>query len=259
MLTRLHKNMKIGHLKAAMSSQSHDWFTLENLRGKASEISVSRSKQLLPCLPSTSLMHREKMFKERALLMNQSKDEKAAERASRRAAVLVPFCLKEGKPAVLFTVRSQLVSTHKGQVSFPGGHCDEGEAAPCTAMRETKEELGVSVGPIKLIARCTAIPAVTGTAVQPIIGFLENDIGSEPHDHFQLSEEVERCFALTIDELYDPDLRIIDRNIQHPKRGKSGKWPVFQGDPHGAEVWGLTAFILDSVLRKLITPLRPED
>jgi 8-oxo-dGTP pyrophosphatase MutT (NUDIX family) len=209
---------KTSLMRRPMSSSSHDWFTLENLRSKAAEVSVSRSKNLLPCLPSTTLTHREKMFKERELMITQSEDEKTAERAKRRAAVLVPFCFKEGKPAVLFTVRSQLVSTHKGHVSFPGGHCDEGEAAPRTAVRETIEELGESIGQIHLIARCTAIPAVTGTAVQPIIGLLEKDVGSEPHVHFQLSElEVDRCFALTIDDLYNPNLRV-DR-LSHPKTG----------------------------------------
>mmetsp|Transcript_52534 Transcript_52534/g.67356 ORF Transcript_52534/g.67356 Transcript_52534/m.67356 type:complete len:251 (-) Transcript_52534:103-855(-) len=234
----------------------NNWFNLENLQKQAEKISVSRSTTLLPCLPSTSLLHREKMFKERQALVMNKEDEAKAERASRRAAVLVPFCLKEGKPAVLFTVRSQFVSTHKGHVSFPGGHQDEGEAAPAAAIRETIEELGNNIGPISLIARCTAIPAVTGTIVQPIIGFLEKDIGKEPHSHFHLSDqEVDRVFALTIDDLYNPNLRI--ENKLHPRKGKSGKWPIFQGDPHGAEVWGLTAFILDGILRKLITPIKP--
>lgn len=248
---RQHKKMQ-----SRFFSADHDWFSVENLQNQADKITVSRSKTLLPCLPSTSLTHREKMFKERQELVQNKSNEAAVERALRRAAVLVPFCYKEGKPAVLFTVRSQFVTTHKGHVSFPGGHQDEGEAAPAAAVRETIEELGDDIGPIKLLARCTAIPAVTGTIVQPIIGVLEKDIGKEPHDHFQLSDqEVDRVFALTIDDLYNPNLRI--QNKTHPKRGKSGKWPVFQGDPHGAEVWGLTAFILDGVLRELISPIRP--
>lgn len=108
----------------------------------------------------TSRKNQEKMFNERDTIINNISDPKAAARASRRAAVLVPFCLKEGRPAVLFTVRSQHVSTHKGQVSFPGGHTEPGESAPVAAVREAHEELGSSLGPIALIARCTTMPAV---------------------------------------------------------------------------------------------------
>jgi hypothetical protein len=65
---------------------------------------------------------------------------------------------------------------------------------------------------------------------------------------------VDRAFALTLDELHDPALRITTGG--HAKSGKSGHWPVYLGEPQGAEVWGLTAFILSGVLRELITPLR---
>jgi nudix motif 8 len=183
-------------------------------------------------------------------------DPKKAERALRKAAVLVPLCLKEGKPAVLFTVRSHNVSTHKGQVSFPGGHINEGEAAPAAALREAREELGDGLGPITLIARCTAVPAMTGTIVHPVVGFVDVDVGPAPHRHLDLCDvEVARAFALTVDELYDPRLTT-RRAGEDPKRGRSGRWPVFLGEPQGAEVWGLTAFILRAVLHQLVTPHR---
>mmetsp|Transcript_40143 Transcript_40143/g.65946 ORF Transcript_40143/g.65946 Transcript_40143/m.65946 type:complete len:174 (+) Transcript_40143:1-522(+) len=59
----------------------------------------------------------------------------------RHAAVLIPLCNVNGRASILFTVRTDKVSTHKGQVSFPGGHLEPGETAAAAALRETGEEL----------------------------------------------------------------------------------------------------------------------
>ena len=66
-------------------------------------------------------------------------------RKRRPAAVLVPLCTVDNEPAILFTLRSATLSSHAGQISFPGGHADcvdeEREDPVVTAIRETKEEL----------------------------------------------------------------------------------------------------------------------
>ena len=66
----------------------------------------------------------------------------------KRAAVLIPLCNRHGVPSILFTLRSTSVGTHKGQVSFPGGHINDGETAVEASIRETKEELGSTIGNI---------------------------------------------------------------------------------------------------------------
>jgi hypothetical protein len=52
---------------------------------------------------------------------------KMNEAVMKRAAILVPLCNRHGKPSILYTVRTNAVGTHKGQVAFPGGHIDAGE------------------------------------------------------------------------------------------------------------------------------------
>ena len=55
------------------------------------------------------------------------------------AAVLVPLLLQDGEWRLLYTRRTDLVESHKGQVSFPGGACDDGETTPEeTALRKPR-------------------------------------------------------------------------------------------------------------------------
>ena len=64
-------------------------------------------------------------------------------RASRRAGVLLPLCMVGDTPSVLFTVRADTLKSHSGEVSFPGGMMDAGDAdITATALRECCEEIG---------------------------------------------------------------------------------------------------------------------
>ncbi|RPI68420.1 MAG: CoA pyrophosphatase, partial [Ignavibacteriae bacterium] len=63
---------------------------------------------------------------------------------ARKSAVLVPLLIREGGlPDVMFTLRSDTLRSHSGQISFPGGRMDEGEDAVTAALREMQEETGV--------------------------------------------------------------------------------------------------------------------
>ena len=64
----------------------------------------------------------------------------------RKAAVMLPLCNVNGAASCLFTKRTEEVGTHKGQVSFPGGHVDVGETSIEAAQRELVEELGSAAG-----------------------------------------------------------------------------------------------------------------
>ncbi len=70
------------------------------------------------------------------------------------AAVLVIFDLVSSQPRLLFTKRTQQVSTHKGEISFPGGRRDPADAdLLATALRETEEEIGLSRDNIEIVGR----------------------------------------------------------------------------------------------------------
>lgn len=159
----------------------------------------------------------------------------------REAAVLVSLCHIEGEASVLFTKRSDKVGTHKGQVSFPGGMADEGDAGPAhTALRELEEEIGLGAGEVEVLGLFHEAQAITGVRVVPVVGFLgEVDLGT-----LTISEaEIDEVFALRFSELLD-DAQRFEKVL-----GDRGPHPVFVAGPH--PVWGLTAWILREVLEEL--------
>ena len=167
------------------------------------------------------------------------------------ASVLVPLCNVNGVASILFTVRTQTVGTHKGQVSFPGGRSDKDETPTETALRETVEELGASIGSIDIIGECDPIPSITGSLVTPIIGMVEQDL----HDLSILTpsvNEVDKVFVRSIEELISPGY------LQHQaseRLGVTWNMPIFGAHTGDERIWGLTAFILECVLNKLVIPV----
>merc|ERR1711872_102926 len=80
---------------------------------------------------------------------------------ARRSAVLIPLCLVDGEPSVLFTLRTRQLAKHRGEVSFPGGMEDEGDGGDpvVTALREAKEELGISSENVQVWGTLPQLPS----------------------------------------------------------------------------------------------------
>lgn len=109
-------------------------------------------------------------------------------------AVFVPIIKKEGKDCLLFEVRGKHMRRQPSEICFPGGRMEEGETPTETAVRELKEELGVS--PTKIHGATDFLVLRTGTVVYPILGELS---ASDP---FLFShQEVEEVFTVPIADL----------------------------------------------------------
>ena len=165
---------------------------------------------------------------------------------ARTAAVLVPIASIDDEPHVVFSVRSDKVSTHKSQVSFPGGHIELNETAEQAALREAREEFGPDFERgFSVVAECREVLAVTGTVVTPVVACRSRplDLG---RDVVYEEDEVAEVFSLPVAHLLDPV------NREERVYENRGKLPVFHGGP--AEIWGLTAYVLDGVLEKLVRP-----
>lgn len=89
------------------------------------------------------------------------------------SAVLVPLIVEKGELAVLFEVRSAALNWQPGDICFPGGRIEAGDAAPvAAAIRETSEELGLAVKNITVLGALDKIIANIGVVVYPFVGYL---------------------------------------------------------------------------------------
>jgi 8-oxo-dGTP pyrophosphatase MutT (NUDIX family) len=90
------------------------------------------------------------------------------------AAVLVPMVNRPDGLAVLFTERSADLPDHAGQISFPGGRVEPGDAdVDAAALRETEEEIGLPRDRVTVLGRLADYETVTGYRVTPVVGWVE--------------------------------------------------------------------------------------
>ena len=122
-----------------------------------------------------------------------------ADRVLRPAGVLAPIVEKDGQLQLLLTKRSSALKHHPGQIAFPGGKQDEGDAdVVAAALREAWEEIGLPRDSVDVLGTLPSHETVTGFTVTPVIGFVRDafEIIPEPG-------EVEEVFAVPLDHVLD--------------------------------------------------------
>lgn len=166
---------------------------------------------------------------------------------ARDAAVLLPLCLAEGALSVLFTLRTDSVPTHKGQVAFPGGGRESGDAdLVATALRETEEELGVAASAVDVLGLGDDAFSITGMRVTPVVGWLGELPAVRPSPR-----EIADVFTLSVEYLRRPDC-VSEQEMSGPD-GRLWRVPFFHGGRH--PIWGLTAWMLREVLNVMEAPV----
>jgi len=119
------------------------------------------------------------------------------------AAVLVPLVWHDDEWHLLFTRRTDIVESHKGQVSFPGGACDEGETTPeQTALREAEEEIGIQPDHVRVLGKLANLVTITYFRVIPVVGVIRWPSVFRVGEH-----EVARIFTMPLGWLANPSNR----------------------------------------------------
>jgi len=100
----------------------------------------------------------------------------------KEAAVLAPLFWRGGEPWAYLTRRPMTLRTHPGQISFPGGGREAGDlTALHTALRETREELGIAPENVDVLGVLGAMPTITSFWVTPFVGVVPEDVKLSPN------------------------------------------------------------------------------
>lgn len=174
------------------------------------------------------------------------KEARFAPRTPAHAAVLVPLVLRE-ELTVLLTQRTEQLSTHSGQVAFPGGRQDPEDAdATATALREAQEEVGLDPGQVEVLGSLPVYETGTAFMVTPVVALVQPDAPLHPNPY-----EVADVFEVPLRFLLDPAHH--QRHRLH-WLGLEREWfsmPYLDG---GREryIWGATAGMLRNFYRFMV-------
>lgn len=162
----------------------------------------------------------------------------------RAASVLIPLLRCEDAWHVLYTRRTETLTSHKGQVSFPGGAADPGDPSPeMTALREANEEIGLKGEDVKLLGTLDRRPTISQFLVTPVVARIP-----WPYPFQLSSSEVSRVFTIPLAWLADASHR-----EERPYNVPGGYYEkVIYYQPYDGEIlWGATARITVDLLEVL--------
>lgn len=147
------------------------------------------------------------------------------------------------QPEIILTRRARHLSSHSGEVSFPGGKWDETDRSlAMTALRESEEEIGLPPSAVEVINVQSPHYSKHGIKVTPYVGIVPPDIPLQPNPH-----ELDAIFSVPVEFFLE------DRRTQTDvfiNRGQEWWAPVYHYE--GFKIWGLTARVLVEFLNRAL-------
>ena len=165
-----------------------------------------------------------------------------ANRVLRSAAVLVAFTDTLGGAEIILTKRSSRLKHHPGQIAFPGGKVDAGDANPtAAALREAEEEIGLPKDAVEVFGAFPPHETVTGFVVSPIFGRVRHAFQTKPE-----AGEVDEVFTVPLSHFAD------QKNFRVEGRRWRGQIRRYYVVPYGPYyIWGATARILRALADRM--------
>lgn len=160
----------------------------------------------------------------------------------RNAAVLVPIVDRPEGATVLLTRRTAHLSSHAGQISFPGGRTEPEDPSPEeTALREAEEEVGIPSDRVEIVGKLDIYRTVTNYAVTPVVGIVDPDVElrADPYE---------------VAEVFETPLSFLMDSANHHRHtgwfnGVARRWWAM---PYGDYyIWGATAGMLMNLHERL--------
>lgn len=163
-------------------------------------------------------------------------------RKLRPAGVLIPIQVIDGAANVILTKRSSHLKHHPGQIAFPGGKQDEGDAdVVAAALREADEEIGLRPDNVRVLGTLPAHETVTSFTVTPVVGEVV-----EPFEFKPEPGEVDEVFRVPLSHVSEP------RNFLIEGRRWRGQRRQYYTVPYGPYyIWGATARMLRGLAERM--------
>ncbi len=158
-----------------------------------------------------------------------------------QASVLIALTDHADDPEVVLTKRAARLSTHSGEIAFPGGKCDDTDPdLLSTALREAEEEVGLSPAHVDILGPLGQVMSLHGLQVTPWVGVIPKNLQLIPNPG-----ELEEIFTVPL-SFFMQDERYCTDEIRF--KGKTMYVPAW--DFEGHIIWGLTAYMLVELLNE---------
>jgi len=177
-------------------------------------------------------------------------ENKIVERTPAPASVLIPIVLRD-EPTVLLTLRTDHLTDHPSQISFPGGRSEPGDAdAVATALREAEEEIGLAADWIEVLGSLPIYTTSTGFIVTPVVALVSPGFALQA-DPFEVAEVFEVPLAWLMNPANHQRHAIETGGVR--REFFALPWPGTDaaGQPRRYFIWGATAAMLRNLYRFL--------